>query len=323
MRKTRALPLSILLLLVSIPVLHVVLVIYDWVQFSAIPLRGKKLRIPRYTQRFRDAKFSGSDEIERDVIRERGQVVPAQVMRPPVTTSNTSFAVVTMYANVGPSKRDTFTSNIDGFAIYGITNLIEYTSHHGYPFFFHHAPGLVATDSFTSLYWSKLTLLEHYMSVSPPFSWLLWTDADVLIMRPEIPLSSFVDGISPQYHVAVVLECGRANFDYLRQWGPRSGFFFVRNSDKAREFLNAWRSLRGAWEKSLTPEQDALEQLLADQAWWPSVYVYPSNVLHCYAECADEETFSVHFPNTQRKTCMAQWWRELFGDAAGSAGRHP
>ena len=270
----------------------------------------QNLLVPRYAlNRFR-SRLSTSDPLELQVIRERG-APKFDVSKASDKPSSLKVAIVSLYSL--PSTANHFQQSFyDSFAPFTLANILYYANRHRYPFFFLHSSLVADLSTKKSIYWSKLSILEHYLA-SNMYEWILWTDIDVMFLKMGRPLSYFVDQIPPSYHIGAVLECGRTNKEYLTR-AIRSGFFFLRNSKESLSFLKKWRSLQANYVESETPEQDALEHLFADPEWQRLFYVFPTKALHCYSECATEKAFSVHFPNTPRKHTVKDWADKLFPD---------
>jgi hypothetical protein len=219
------------------------------------------------------------------------------------------IAVTTMY--VKPKLREDLRL-FEGFVPYALGNMLDYCNHHGYPFFFYHSTEILDAQDKTSMYWSKLSILEHYLDKGRDFyNWILWTDIDVYFLKRELPLHVFTEPVPDKYHMIGVLECGRNDPIYLAS-SIRSGFFFIRNSAQGRELLRVWRDLEANFRASPTPEQRALQYLFLFTPLRDWIYLFPTRNLHAYQECVEDETFSVHFNNRERKLCMKQWRDQLF-----------
>lgn len=83
--------------------------------------------------------------------------------------------------------------------------------------------------------WSKIIALQRIMRTAAHEEWLTWSDADILILRPDIPLEQFaIDG---------------SNLVFSRDLnGVCSGFFLIRNCGATRAFLHAlWNHYTSDW----------------------------------------------------------------------------
>lgn len=274
--------------------------IWHQLHFTYIQVDGNTLKIPSYTLQFRTNKILISDALEDKVISWRKQSVATQNVE-----LKSKIAITTMYARPKHHSDRSF----DEFAPFALANMLEYSHYHGYPLFFMHSENILNSTSVSSVYWSKLSILEWYLDKG--FDWILWTDIDVFFIDKQQSLSHFTDQVPSNYHFIGVLECGRTLVDYIKT-AIRSGFFFLRNSAETRKLLLAWKKLQLKYINSLTPEQHALEDLFVNPTFSSLFYIYPTRHLHAYSECMDKSTFSVHFPNTERKMCMKQWFHQLF-----------
>src|SRR5438105_3165115 len=94
-----------------------------------------------------------------------------------------------------------------------------YCRRHGYELIV----GERSLDAGRPAVWSKLLLLLEHLD---RFDWLFWSDADSLILRPDVPLTDFVD---PAYDLLVSHDCVP---------GVNSGHFLISNRlGRARAFL--------------------------------------------------------------------------------------
>ncbi|KAL7745884.1 hypothetical protein RI367_008806, partial [Sorochytrium milnesiophthora] len=153
----------------------------------------------------------------------------------PPTLRNKDIAIVTYVIRVEGNGQSHFT--FDKFAqLLNVTmeSLKAYSHRHAHPFFFANN-ALLRTDRYAA-YWSKMGVVKHYLQVGG-FEWVLWTDVDVLITRPELPLTEFLSRATADQHVMTVLECRQTEGQY---GAARSGFFAVRNSPEGIEFLDVW-----------------------------------------------------------------------------------
>ena len=302
--------LALFLLLVYL----LVVIIWNWTHFEYLTIYDNvRVKVPSYTLKFREKKFNGADDLEIKVIKERGQSdVMTSLDIDSITNANISVAIATMYTHTksGSGLFGRY-SNIDDYAPYALANFLEYGHVWGYPVFFHHPSSILKSQDVSEVYWSKLSVLEYYLRLNK-YDWILWVDIDVYFVRQEIPLTHFLASVPSSYHIVAVLECGRMNKRYL-QGAIRSGFFFLRNSPESLEFLRDWKKLQEKYSESLTPEQAAFEELFSyHEKHRDRFYLFPTRILHSYSECIDDDTFSIHFPNSERKTCMKQWKDALF-----------
>lgn len=270
--------------------------------------RVLQLPIPAYTEHF-VLNARKSPLLEQTIIANRKQTsLPLNR----TGNSNTTVAMVTILAPGVSIEADLKT-----YASYGLSNLIEYANRHRYPFFFQH-PSLNDVQG-KDVFWHKVDVLREFMGPTSPYEWILWTDLDVLILNVTKPLTDFVDKIPKKYDFGIVLECHRTDI-YDLQYSIRSGFFFVRaKSPSAIAFMKEWSDLRKnpQFSDDPTPEQKGLEYLFSGGTgkWGEKSFVMEMGKVHCYAECATHETFSVHFPNIDRKWYVKEWFEAFFPEA--------
>jgi len=96
--------------------------------------------------------------------------------------------------------------------------------------------------------------------------WVLWLDADVVIMNSSVALESLLP-VDPNIHMVVTSD---------RRFTANSGVWLLRNSDWSRQFLNDWWNMK-AWVRqkglSLSGDNDAFGHLvrqrlqLAERTW--------------------------------------------------------
>jgi galactosyl transferase GMA12/MNN10 family len=79
-------------------------------------------------------------------------------------------------------------------------------------------------DPSRPLPWSKIPLIQKYLS---HYDYIVWMDADVLIMNPEIKLEIFINMMKPSSFMIIGHDLNNLN----------TGVFVIRNCPLAREFL--------------------------------------------------------------------------------------
>ncbi len=72
--------------------------------------------------------------------------------------------------------------------------------------------------------WSKIPLIQKYL---PHYDFIVWMDADVLIMNPEIRLETFIDMMKPDAFMFLAHDLNNLN----------TGVFVIRNCSLAHDFL--------------------------------------------------------------------------------------
>ena len=115
----------------------------------------------------------------------------------------------------------------------------DYCQKHGYDFIFCEDQ----LDPSRQIYWSKILLALEVLE-NHSYLWVVWLDADTIIMNQDIPLEDLIDE--------------KINFCIGQDWnGINSGVFFIRNCEWSKRFLtNAYSRtdcLSHQW-----PEQTAI-----------------------------------------------------------------
>ncbi len=101
----------------------------------------------------------------------------------------------------------------------GIENKRSYCQKHGYDFIYSNE----WLDPSRPIPWSKIKLLEEALKQSN-YKWVLWTDADALIMNQGIRLEDIIDD---KYDFLITSDMHTIN----------SGNFLLKNSDWSKQFL--------------------------------------------------------------------------------------
>lgn len=128
----------------------------------------------------------------------------------------------------------------------GIENKRLYCKQHGYDFIYSEE----SQDPSRHIYWSKIRLVSKALE-NPAYKWVVWMDADTLIMNLGTPLEDFIDD--------------KVNFIITKDWnGINAGVFFVKNCDWSRTFLT------GVYNRTdcighMWPEQQAIALELKDK----------------------------------------------------------
>ena len=92
--------------------------------------------------------------------------------------------------------------------------------------------------------------------------WVLWLDADVVIMNSSIPLESLIP-VDPNIHLIVTAD---------RRFTANSGVWLLRNSAWSRQFLQDWWELRSYVRPkglSLSGDNDAFGHLVRQRLQLP------------------------------------------------------
>src|SRR5436305_122069 len=64
-----------------------------------------------------------------------------------------------------------------------------YCQKHGYDFIF----SKDSSDPSRHIYWSKIFLILQVLENNPSYQWVVWLDADTLIMNQDIPIEDLID----------------------------------------------------------------------------------------------------------------------------------
>lgn len=122
--------------------------------------------------------------------------------------------------------------------------------------------------------WSKIRAVQSMLNLADPektqsqgephyhCDWVLWLDADVVIMNSSIPLESFIP-VDPNIHLIVTAD---------RRFTANSGVWLLRNSAWSRQFLQDWWELRSYVRPkglSLSGDNDAFGHLIRQRLHLP------------------------------------------------------
>lgn len=129
-----------------------------------------------------------------------------------ICAANAKFAMVTLA--IGDQY-------IDAVSI-GFANKQTYAALHGYDFIISHD----RLDPSRDTYWQKLRILNQTL-LTNKYEWVLWTDADALIMNTAVKLEDLVD----DQHDLII------SYDWFSNV-VNSGHFLLKNSQWGRDFLN-------------------------------------------------------------------------------------
>jgi hypothetical protein len=157
-------------------------------------------------------------------------------------------------------------------------------------------------------FWSKLALVEHYLSNHPSCKWLMWIDADAVITNPRKRLEDFLE----------------KDVDFLVAEDPgncllNAGVFLVRNC-AATIYV-----LRRAYAKThyLThplPEQMALAEALLESSTTVRTRVVSRRLFNSFADEHQKGDFIIHFAARTAETKLAAAKKAIASAAAMSPG---
>jgi hypothetical protein len=132
-------------------------------------------------------------------------------------------------------------------------------------------------------FWSKVVLVEHYLSNNPSCKWLMWIDADAVITNPKKRLEGFLE---KDVDCLVAEDPGSSLLN--------AGVFLVRNC-AATIYV-----LRRAYAKTQylthpTPEQNALAEALLESGTTVRTRVVSRRMLNSFANEHKKGDFIIHF----------------------------
>lgn len=139
-----------------------------------------------------------------------------------------------------------------------------YCKKHGYDFIFCKK----SLDPSRKIYWSKILLALKVLE-NPSYKWVVWLDADTLIMNQDIPLEDLIDE--------------KVNFCISQDWnGINSGVFFIKNCNWSKRFLtNVYARTDCLTEK--WPEQTAIARELHEKPEFGSkAKIVPQRLFNSY-----------------------------------------
>lgn len=137
-----------------------------------------------------------------------------------------------------------------------LQNKVEYCAKYGYDLI----EDDLVYDTSKHIAWSKINLILKYLD---KYDYLVWIDADILIMNDKIKLESFIDRYSN-----VDIICGS-------DWRMiNTGILFVKNTEWSRNFLTA------VYNNVYDPEADSKERY---KNWEQGsfIHLHDNNYLEC------------------------------------------
>lgn len=154
----------------------------------------------------------------------------------------------------------------------------DYCKKHGYDFIFSDQ----ITDPSRHIYWSKIILMLNTMQASS-YKWVVWMDADTIIMNQDVPLEDLID---EDY-----------NFLIAEDWnGINAGIFFIRNGEWGEEFLRNVYSRTDCLALDW-PEQIAIARVIAENPEFGSLSkVVPQRLFNAYCKEITTSITSMYEP---------------------------
>ena len=133
-------------------------------------------------------------------------------------------------------------------------NKLRYAQKHGYQLFDHSS----YLDISRPPAWSKIPAMQALLTPDSQCDWVLWTDADTVIMNSDIRITDFLPDPSLGLDLVVASDEGG---------GYNSGVLLFRNTDWSRWFLQTWWNMRDYVRPpgfSLSGDNAAMKALLRD-----------------------------------------------------------
>jgi len=181
----------------------------------------------------------------------------------------------------------------------GIKSQKRYSQRHGYDFIYQKT----SLDPSRTPNWSKIRLVQ---SLLPKYDWVLWLDADLIIMDLEKPLTNWID---PNYSLIICEEV---------IGGLNSGVFCIKDTPLMNQFLT---EVYGRANRTSRPDSDqtSLREVLDRGPHYQSeTKILPQKTINSFApEAVLHETidflpgtytpgdFLVHFPSMRDPVKLA------------------
>lgn len=140
--------------------------------------------------------------------------------------------------------------NFDGIIDLTWANKQKYAEKHDY--FLYDGSGLINTSRPPA--WTKVIAMQHMLE-DERCDWVMWMDADTVIMNSDIRMESFFP-MDPTKDMIVGSDNG---------WGWNSGVFVFRNTAWSKQFLDDWWNMKSFVRPpgmSLSGDNAALKALL-------------------------------------------------------------
>jgi GR25 family glycosyltransferase involved in LPS biosynthesis len=209
------------------------------------------------------------NRLQKSIPLNSGRAKPYRVYKPARSDPKSrSIAVCTLY-----------TEKIADLGRLAAKGLRAYARRHGYT-------ALIADrqlDTSRHPYWSKLILVERYLSENPKCRWLMWLDADAVITNPHKRLEELIDE-DTDFMIAEDLPPGPIN----------AGVFLIRNCLAGLDLLRRTYAKKQYLRHPL-PEQAALFQALRESASTLRYRIVPRRLFNSFAEEHRAGDFIKHF----------------------------
>lgn len=172
---------------------------------------------------------------------------------------------------------------------FGIENKRAYCQQHGYDFICCED----SLDPFRPIPWSKILLVLNTME-NAAYRWIVWMDADTIIMNLDIPLEYFIED---KYNFIIAKDIQKSLVN--------SGVFFIKNCEWSQEFMEAVYAhtefIHHQWW-----EQMGINKELEDPTIRSQTKIAPPRLFNAWAaECSGGKQdmtyrrgdFLIHFPS--------------------------
>jgi galactosyl transferase GMA12/MNN10 family len=111
-------------------------------------------------------------------------------------------------------------------------NHVRYTNRHGYQYTYREK----TIDPSRPTAWSKVRAVQNeLLTPNRNCEWVMWLDADAVIMNSTIPVESLLQLADPDADLIVTPD---------RSFGVSSGVWLIKNSDWSKRFLEEWWNMR-------------------------------------------------------------------------------
>jgi hypothetical protein len=224
-------------------------------------------------------------QLPRTLLEQQQQVLQSQsLQQPPVSSSSSSSSSSTSDVGTSRTNNETLSSstttssspplkicitsltdqkspslvqrmtrwrNFDGIMKLTLPNKMAYAQKYGYYLF----DGSDQYDPSRPPAWSKIRAVQYLLDAPESCDWVLWMDADTVIMNSNIRIEDFLPA-DPTKDLIVVSD---------KNGGYNSGVFLFRNSKWSKEFLDEWWNMNDFVRPpglSLSGDNAALKALL-------------------------------------------------------------
>ncbi len=142
-------------------------------------------------------------------------------------------------------------------------------------------------------YWSKLVLVERYLTENPKCRWLMWIDVDAVITNPHKRLEELIDE-STDFMIAEDIPPSPIN----------TGVFLIRNCPATLDLLRRAYAKKQFLRHPL-PEQAALFEALRESASTFRFRIVPRRLFNSFAEEHRAGDFVKHFAGLKHELKLA------------------